>query len=195
MQPVPQRPWTASRAADTNWSTRTRHPSYFKDAEARNKMTDLTYSLGMIASADGRLIDVAWEGPVYKAGLTVGCQIIAVNGIAFDADRLKTSIKDASKGRSRHRTFDQEWRSLPHGNDRLPRRASLSSLGTRGQHACKSGSDLRTAKLTLSHKLVERRPVSRSFALWFLGDLIVPESDALRISTALIYVQHMKSHS
>ena len=71
--------------------------SYFKDAEARAKITDLTYSLGLVASADGSLIEVAWDGPVYKAGLTAGSRIIAVNGIAFDADRLKTAIKDASK--------------------------------------------------------------------------------------------------
>jgi predicted metalloprotease with PDZ domain len=71
--------------------------SYFKDAEVRAKISDLTYSLGMIATADGRLIDVAWDGPAYKGGLTVGSQIIAVNGTAFDFDRLKTAIKDANK--------------------------------------------------------------------------------------------------
>ena len=38
-----------------------------------------------------------WEGPAYKSGLTVGTQIIAVNGIAFDADRLKDAIKDAKQ--------------------------------------------------------------------------------------------------
>ncbi len=71
--------------------------SYFKDAEARAKITDLTYSLGMVAAADGRLIDVSWEGPAYKGGLTMGNQIIAVNGIAFDFDRLKIAIRDANK--------------------------------------------------------------------------------------------------
>jgi predicted metalloprotease with PDZ domain len=71
--------------------------SYFKDAEARRKVTDLTYSLGMTIAAEAKLSDVLWEGPAYKIGLTVGTQIIAVNGIAFDADQLKRAITDASK--------------------------------------------------------------------------------------------------
>lgn len=71
--------------------------NYFKDAEMRRKVTDLTYSLGMIIAAEAKLSDVQWEGPAYKIGLTVGTQIIAVNGIAFDADRLKSAIKDANK--------------------------------------------------------------------------------------------------
>jgi predicted metalloprotease with PDZ domain len=67
--------------------------SYFKDAEVRRKVTDLTYSLGMTIAAEGKLSDVLWEGPAYKVGLTVGTQIIAVNGIALDADQLKSAIK------------------------------------------------------------------------------------------------------
>ena len=57
----------------------------------------MKYSLCMIIAAEAKLSDVQWEGPAYKIGLTVGTQIIAVNGIAFDADRLKSTIKDANK--------------------------------------------------------------------------------------------------
>jgi predicted metalloprotease with PDZ domain len=71
--------------------------NYFKDSEVRRKVADLTYSLGMIIAAEGKLSDVLWEGPAYKIGLTVGTQIIAVNGIAFDADQLKSAIEDANK--------------------------------------------------------------------------------------------------
>jgi predicted metalloprotease with PDZ domain len=71
---------------------------YFKESETRRKVTDLTYSLGMIIGAEGRLTDVLWEGPAYKSGLTVGAQIVAVDGIAFNADRIKGAIKDAQKG-------------------------------------------------------------------------------------------------
>ncbi len=70
---------------------------YFKDSETRRKVSDLTYSLGMIIAAEGRIADVLWEGPAYKSGLTVGTQIIAVNGLAYDADRLKGAIKDAKQ--------------------------------------------------------------------------------------------------
>jgi predicted metalloprotease with PDZ domain len=71
---------------------------YFKESETRRKVTDLTYSLGMVIAAEGRVADVLWEGPAYKSGLTVGTQVIAVNGIAFEADRMRNAIKDAQKG-------------------------------------------------------------------------------------------------
>jgi len=70
---------------------------YFKGSEARRKVTDLTYSLGFVVASDGRLTDVLWEGPGHKGGLTVGSQIIAVDGATFDADRLKDAIKNAAK--------------------------------------------------------------------------------------------------
>src|SRR6202040_3823795 len=70
---------------------------YFRGAEARRKVTDLTYSLGMTVGGEAKLIDVLWDGPAYKVGLTIGTQIIAVNGISFDADQLKRAIKDANK--------------------------------------------------------------------------------------------------
>jgi len=68
---------------------------FFKNAEMRRKVTDLTYSVGMVIGSDGRLSDVLWDGPAYKSGLTVGTQIIAVGGIAYDMDRLKAAIKEA----------------------------------------------------------------------------------------------------
>ena len=71
---------------------------YFKESETRRKVTDLTYSLGMVVAAEGRVADVLWEGPAYKSGLTIGTQVIAVNGIAFEADRMRNAIKDAQKG-------------------------------------------------------------------------------------------------
>jgi predicted metalloprotease with PDZ domain len=70
---------------------------YFKAAETRRKVTDLTYSLGMVIGAEGRLNGVLWDGPAFKKGMTVGTQIIAVNGTAFDADRLKRAISDAKQ--------------------------------------------------------------------------------------------------
>lgn len=60
-------------------------------------MSDLTYSLGMVIAAEGRVSDVLWEGPAFKHGLTVGNQIIAVNGIAFDIEDLRRAVSDASQ--------------------------------------------------------------------------------------------------
>jgi len=51
----------------------------------------------MVLGADGRVNGVLWDGPAYKKGMTVGAQIVAVNGTAFDGDRLKNAISDAKQ--------------------------------------------------------------------------------------------------
>ncbi|WP_304218775.1 M61 family metallopeptidase [Phenylobacterium aquaticum] len=93
--------------------------SYFKSAELRRKTTDLTYSLGVVLNKDGELIAVQWDGPAFKAGLTASQKIIAVNGMSFDADRLKNGIEAARgagapveliiKAGERYRTVRIPW--------------------------------------------------------------------------------------
>jgi len=67
---------------------------YAKASETRRKVADLTYSLGFVIAAEGRVADVQWQGPAYKLGLTVGNQVIAVNGVAYDPDRLRDAVRD-----------------------------------------------------------------------------------------------------
>ncbi len=62
-----------------------------------NKKLDLTYSLGAVV-AKSKLSEVSWNGPAYKAGLTVGQEIIAVDGIPYSEDALKTAITAAKNG-------------------------------------------------------------------------------------------------
>ena len=68
---------------------------YFKKMEARRKITDLTFSLGLVIGRESKLTDVLWGGPAHTAGLTVGTQIVAVDGLAYDSDRLKELVKAA----------------------------------------------------------------------------------------------------
>jgi predicted metalloprotease with PDZ domain len=70
---------------------------YFSFSETRRRVTDLTYSLGMVLGDDGRLNDVLWGGAAYQSALTIGQQIIAVNGTAFNGDRLKEAITQATE--------------------------------------------------------------------------------------------------
>ena len=67
----------------------------FKKVEARRKITDLTFSLGLVVGRESKLTDVLWDGPAYAAGLTVGTQLVAVNGVTYDSDRLKETVKGA----------------------------------------------------------------------------------------------------
>jgi predicted metalloprotease with PDZ domain len=34
-----------------------------------------------------------WDGPVFRAGLTTAVQIVAVNNVAFDGEKLKAAVK------------------------------------------------------------------------------------------------------
>jgi predicted metalloprotease with PDZ domain len=72
---------------------------YARLNEARRKFVNLSFSLGLMVGKDGALIDVMWNGPAFKAGLIQGDQIIAVNGYAYDAEKLKEAIK-AAKGKA-----------------------------------------------------------------------------------------------
>ena len=73
--------------------------NYFKAVETANKQTNLTYSLGVALNREGEVISVLWDSPAFNAGLTVSAKIMAVDGIAYDADRLKRAITAAKDGR------------------------------------------------------------------------------------------------
>lgn len=73
---------------------------YTKTEEARRRITDLTYSLGLVLNKDGEFTAVQWEGPAFKAGLADGLKLIAVNGVAYDGDRLKEAVTAAKGGRT-----------------------------------------------------------------------------------------------
>jgi predicted metalloprotease with PDZ domain len=66
---------------------------FFKASETRRRTVDLTYSLGLTVGQEARLTDVMWEGPAFQAGLTVGTQIVAVDGTAYDGDRFRDIVK------------------------------------------------------------------------------------------------------
>jgi predicted metalloprotease with PDZ domain len=42
---------------------------------------------------------VLWDSPAFKAGITVGGRVLAVNGVAYEADGLKTAIIEAKAGK------------------------------------------------------------------------------------------------
>jgi predicted metalloprotease with PDZ domain len=71
---------------------------YLSSVEIRRKSTDLSFSLGMVIGKDASLTDVMWDGPAFKAGLTEGTQIVAVNGEAYAAEDLKQAIRMAKSG-------------------------------------------------------------------------------------------------
>ena len=70
---------------------------FFKQAETRGKIVNLSYSLGFSVGAAGVLMGVNWDTPAFKAGLTAGETIVAVNGTAYSDDGLKDAVKATAK--------------------------------------------------------------------------------------------------
>jgi len=70
---------------------------YLQSVERDRKTQVLDFSIGFAVGADGTLSSVDWDGPAFKAGLTAGTQIVAVNGDAYEADGLKDAITAARK--------------------------------------------------------------------------------------------------
>ena len=61
---------------------------------------DAAYSIGLrLRTRDGVINDVILDSPAGKAGIGPGMQILAVNGVRFSADTLRTAIT-GSKGAS-----------------------------------------------------------------------------------------------
>ena len=55
---------------------------YAKGVEAAYRFTDFSYSLGFSLDRDGKFNRIHWEGPAFKAGLTDGVQLVAINGLS-----------------------------------------------------------------------------------------------------------------
>jgi predicted metalloprotease with PDZ domain len=106
---------------------------WIKSAEKSGKSSDLTYSGGFTVGNDGKIGSVLWDSAAFNAGLTIGSELVAVNGRKFDGDALKQAIKEAAgngpapellvHGGDVYRTVKLDW----HGGLRYPR---LQKVGT-----------------------------------------------------------------
>jgi predicted metalloprotease with PDZ domain len=97
------------------------------DAEEADEVDDFRYSLGLKIARDGGTIgEVVWDGPAFDAGLARDVVVVAVNGNAYSAKRLKRAVVAAqSKSKpvellvrqaDRLRTVAIDWR----GGQRAP---------------------------------------------------------------------------
>ncbi|MDB6135079.1 MAG: trypsin-like serine protease [Verrucomicrobiales bacterium] len=70
---------------------------FFKKDEAKRKISDLSYSFGLVTDNKGVVKEVMWDGPAFNAGLTAGTEIVAIGGRAWTEGDLKAAIT-AAKG-------------------------------------------------------------------------------------------------
>jgi predicted metalloprotease with PDZ domain len=69
--------------------------AYFTSREKARKILDLTYTIGLVVGEAGRVSGVAWDSPLFDAGVTAGSTIVAVNGRQYSHDLLKQAITAA----------------------------------------------------------------------------------------------------
>ncbi len=99
-----------------------------------NKFLDLIYSLGLNV-AKAKISAVQWDGPAFKAGLTVGQEIVAVNGVPYTEDALKAAVTAAKGGKDPIRLTiktDDRVREVPvqwNGGLRYPRFEKIAGAG------------------------------------------------------------------
>ena len=70
---------------------------YIKGNDSIRKQTTLTYSIGLTLGESNKVKEVQWEGPAFKAGLTIDAVIVAVNGIPCSPEVLRQAIVEATK--------------------------------------------------------------------------------------------------
>ena len=101
--------------------------NWIKSLEKDRKFTELTYSGRLHGGSDGKIGSVLWGSPAFNAGLTIGTELVAVNGRNFDTDALKEAIRAAAgtgpapdlliHAGGVYRTVKLDW----HGGLRYPR--------------------------------------------------------------------------
>lgn len=84
---------------------------FFRDVEAYRKVADFYYSLGLTLDANGRIAEVLWGSPAFKAGLSQGFTVVAVNDRAYKPELLKSAI---SAARTDHRPIELLLRQADH---------------------------------------------------------------------------------
>ncbi|NII09527.1 M61 family metallopeptidase [Oleiagrimonas sp. C23AA] len=72
---------------------------YQNRPESPRHIYNFAWSIGMTMARDGSVNDVRWNGPAFKAGVSTGATLMAVNGTEYSSDVLKQAITDA-KGSS-----------------------------------------------------------------------------------------------
>jgi predicted metalloprotease with PDZ domain len=72
--------------------------NFVKAAMKSGKYLDLAYSLGLTI-AKSKVTGVLWNSPAFKAGLTVGQEVIAVNGTPYTDDVIKAAVTAAKGGK------------------------------------------------------------------------------------------------
>lgn len=90
------------------------------------KQVDMKYSLGLRVKEDGGILDVTYDGPAHKAGVTPSTKLIAVNGREYNPPVLREAVKASATNQQpvelliQNGEYFQTYRVDYHGGERYP---------------------------------------------------------------------------
>jgi predicted metalloprotease with PDZ domain len=73
---------------------------YNSRSQPSRHLYNFTWSLGLTMNDKGEINDVRWNGPAFKAGVTTGATMVAVNGQDYSKDVLKDAIAAAKNSKA-----------------------------------------------------------------------------------------------
>ncbi|WP_250634372.1 M61 family metallopeptidase [Pinirhizobacter soli] len=74
--------------------------SYNSRPAPSRHLYNFTWSIGLTMNDQGKVNDVRWDGPAFKAGVSTGATLVAVNGKDYSKDVLKSEITAAKDGKA-----------------------------------------------------------------------------------------------
>ena len=101
-------------------------PALLKTREGQRKFTDMSYSIGLNLGGEGQVNDVLPGTPADAAGIGSGMKLVAVNGRAWSADLLRTTVRIATTNSAPiellmvNGDFYQTYRLDYHGGEKYP---------------------------------------------------------------------------
>ncbi|HET6807141.1 MAG TPA: peptidase M61 [Frateuria sp.] len=73
---------------------------YDSRPESPRHIFNFAWSIGLTLDDHGQVNDVRWDGPAFKAGVSTGAMLVAVNGQDYSTDVLKRAITAAKNGKA-----------------------------------------------------------------------------------------------
>jgi len=67
--------------------------------ELEGKGINAMFTIGVFLKNDGKVVDVLWDGPAFKAGLAPGMKLVSINDRAFSSTVLREEIIHAQKNK------------------------------------------------------------------------------------------------
>jgi predicted metalloprotease with PDZ domain len=73
---------------------------YNSRPEPSRHLYNFAWSIGLTMNDKGQVNDVRWDGPAFKAGVSTGATLVAVNGQTYSSDVLKSAIAAAKASKT-----------------------------------------------------------------------------------------------